>query len=297
MFSEEWARLMITIQEKQVQNDEKVIGMMSKMKSTASEFTKRSSLLPLSLLMFIFLFQQLSGTYPIIFYAVQIFQSIGGNFGAGLNEDSATILLGIIRFVTSILTVCLSRSVGRRSLLIFSGVGMTLSGFATAVYFQKTCVFQSVFNKQFVLSNSSTAINMTNMATLLVDSSSSLSHTTGKGDFSNVIGLAFILLFVTLSSVGFLIIPWTLVGEVLPVSIRGTGGGLLVSYAYFLMFVTVKAFPFMLDLLNISGMFYFFSFTSFLNVVIVFFLLPETLGKSFDEIEQSFVKPKPSKSR
>lgn len=296
MFSEEWARLMITSQEKQVKKEEMGVGMMGKVKNTASEFSKRSSLLPLSLLMTIFLFQQLSGTYPIIFYAVQIFQSIGGNFGAGLNEDSATILLGIIRFVTSILTAGLSRSYGRRSLLIFSGVGMTLSGFATAVYFQKTCVFKSVFNKTFVFSNFTTAINNSKMATeLVVPTSSSLPHTSGEDDFSNIIGLACILLFVTLSSVGFLIIPWTLVGEILPVSIRGTGGGFLVSYAYLLMFLMVKAFPFMLDLFHISVMFYFFSFTSFLNVVIVFLFLPETLGKSFEEIEKAFVKP--SKTR
>lgn len=296
MFSEEWARLMITTQEKQVKKEEMGVGMMVKVKNTACEFTKHSSLLPLGLLMTIFLFQQLSGTYPIIFYAVQIFQSIGGNFGAGLNEDSATILLGIIRFVTSILTAGLSRSYGRRSLLIFSGVGMTLSGFATAIYFQNTCVFKSVFNKQFIISNSTTAINISNMASVLVvPTSSSLPHTSVKDNFSNIIGLACILLFVTLSSVGFLIIPWTLVGEILPVSIRGTGGGFLVSYTYLLMFLMVKAFPFMLDLFHISGMFYFFSFTSFLNVVVVYWFLPETLGKSFEEIEKAFFMP--SKSR
>lgn len=295
MFSEEWARLMMASQEKQVKKEEVGLGMMSKVKITASKFTQRSSLLPLSLLMTIFLFQQLSGTYPIIFYAVQIFQSIGGNFGGGLNEDSATILLGLIRFVTSILTAGLSRSYGRRSLLIFSGVGMTLSGFATAIYFQNTCVFKSVFNKQFVLSNSTTAVNISKMATVLVPTSSSLPHTSCKDDLSNVIGLTCILLFVTLSSVGFLIIPWTLVGEILPVSIRGTGGGFLVSYAYLLMFLMVKAFPFMLDLFHISVMFYFFSFTSFLNVIIVFLFLPETLGKSFEEIEKAFTRP--SKTR
>lgn len=288
MFTKEWDRIVTVSKEKKKAEASKNYGTMEKF---SSQFTKRSSVLPVVLLMVIFLFQQLSGTYPIIFYAVQVFQSIGGKFGAGLDADSATIILGVIRFATSLLTAGLSRSFGRRPLLIVSGVGMTISAFVAALYFDSSDVFVSVFNKNStnVLSNGTSTSNLSASsfeATVRVPMDSDLDSVS----YSNAVGLFCILMFVMMSSVGFLIIPWTLIGEILPVTIRGIGGGLLISYAYILMFGVVKLFPFVLDIFHISGCFYFFSFTSLINVVIVYFFLPETLGKSFEEIEKWFSK-------
>lgn len=59
---------------------------------------------PLIILLLIFVFQQISGAYVIIFYAVNIFLEIGGNFGEGINEYGALMLLGSIRFIMSIVT-------------------------------------------------------------------------------------------------------------------------------------------------------------------------------------------------
>lgn len=58
---------------------------------------------PLILLICLFIFQQLSGVYAVIFYAVNLFQEIGGQFGNGINEYEAMLLLGTIRFIMSIL--------------------------------------------------------------------------------------------------------------------------------------------------------------------------------------------------
>lgn len=57
---------------------------------------------PLGILLIMFVFQQLSGAYVIIFYAVNLFLQIGGQFGDGINEYGALLLLGTIRFVMSI---------------------------------------------------------------------------------------------------------------------------------------------------------------------------------------------------
>lgn len=59
---------------------------------------------PVGLLLMMFLFQQLSGAYAIIFYAVNLFLKIGGHFGEGINEYGAMLLLGTIRFTMSIVT-------------------------------------------------------------------------------------------------------------------------------------------------------------------------------------------------
>lgn len=100
--------------------------------------------------------------------------------------------------------------------------------------------------------------------------------------------LACILGYVCFSSLGMLMIPWTLIGELLPIRVRGKVGGVIVAFAYVLMFVTVKTFPVIIQRLGARGVFYLFSGTSFVGAVFVFLCLPETLGKSFEEIEKHF---------
>jgi SP family facilitated glucose transporter-like MFS transporter 8 len=58
-----------------------------------------SVLKPVTILFFIFLFQQLSGGYVVIFYAVHVFKMAGGNFGPGFDEYDALVFLGLIRCV------------------------------------------------------------------------------------------------------------------------------------------------------------------------------------------------------
>jgi facilitated trehalose transporter len=58
---------------------------------------------PVTILMFLFSFQQLSGAYVIIFYAVDVFMKIGGEFGDSIDAYGALVLLGTIRFIMSII--------------------------------------------------------------------------------------------------------------------------------------------------------------------------------------------------
>jgi len=58
-----------------------------------------SILKPLTILFFIFLFQQLSGGYVVIFYAIQVFRIAGGNFEKDFDEYDTLVFLGLIRCV------------------------------------------------------------------------------------------------------------------------------------------------------------------------------------------------------
>lgn len=100
--------------------------------------------------------------------------------------------------------------------------------------------------------------------------------------------LVCILGYVCFSSLGVLMIPWTLIGELLPIKVRAKLGGAIVAFAYVLMFITVKTFPVVIQLIEARGVFYLFSVTSFVGAVFVFAVLPETLGKRFEEIEKNF---------
>lgn len=100
--------------------------------------------------------------------------------------------------------------------------------------------------------------------------------------------LVCILCYVCFSALGVLMIPWTLIGELLPIRVRAKLGGAIVAFAYVLMFITVKTFPVIIQSIEARGVFYLFSATTFVATIFVFCALPETLGKSFEEIEMNF---------
>lgn len=55
------------------------------------------------------------------------------------------------------------------------------------------------------------------------------------------------------------------------------------------MFGAVKVFPYIMDYLGAQQIFYLFAINSFIGVLFTYAYLPETLGKSFKEIESFFV--------
>ncbi|KAL7286233.1 hypothetical protein TKK_0019489 [Trichogramma kaykai] len=215
---------------------------------------------PTIILLVLFLLQQLAGTYVIIFYALSVFENLGGSFGKSFDKYDAMVILGILRFLMSLLTSFFSKNYGRRFLCITSGLGMAFSMFFSAMYFYLTSAVDE---------NGQTKEVMADQKWIL---------------------LVLVLFYVCTSCIGFVIIPWTLIGELLPISVRGIMGGFLVSAAYVMMFGVTKTYPYLVKALGAQGLFYFFSVTSLIGATFVYVFLPETLGKSFAEIEKYFDK-------
>lgn len=67
------------------------------------------------------------------------------------------------------------------------------------------------------------------------------------------------------------------------------------SIAHCMMFGVVKIYPFIMDYLGAQKIFYIFAVNSFIGVVFTYAYLPETLGKSFNEIESFFMGKEKSK--
>lgn len=78
------------------------------------------------------LFSQITGINAVIYYAPEIFKSIG--FGAE-SAFTQTIIIGLVNMVFTLVAIWLIDRAGRRSLLIWGVAGMVICLFATGICF------------------------------------------------------------------------------------------------------------------------------------------------------------------
>lgn len=267
IFQSELSRLRAIVTDRSGTTEEK--SLMKSLRNFCHEIRQPTAYKPLTIISILLLIQQLSGCYVVIFYAISVFKNInsGDNLQRTQENDSAIygalVLLGVVRFLMSILTAYFSKIYGRRILCITSGLGMSFSMFFSAMYMYLTSSW---------------------------DERSSYHQETMLGQ--KWILIVIILFYICMSAIGFMVIPWTLTGELLPISIKGCASGFVIAIAYVVMFGVMKAYLYILEAIGTQGIFFFFSFISILGTAFVYVFLPETLGKSFADIEQYFIDKK-----
>ncbi|XP_063218759.1 facilitated trehalose transporter Tret1-2 homolog [Bacillus rossius redtenbacheri] len=212
---------------------------------------RRECLAPLLIMNLFFFFQQASGVFVVIFYAVDVVQEAG----VEIDKYLVTVLIGLTRLVVTIFISYASKSFGRRPCAIVSGSGMTLSMGSLATYL-------------FCVNNK-----------LLSD------ETIDKINWYPVLAL---IVYISMSTVGFLTLPFAMIGEVYPAQVRGLASGVTTCFGYVCSFIIVKLYPDMLEMLGRHGLFLFYSVMSLAGTFFVFLYLPETRGKSLSDIEEYF---------
>lgn len=262
MYKAEWKRLKVTATPNCNANGEAVTDKPpSFLKSIRSSPTVYK---PMVILAMLLLLQQLTGAYPTISYALPILKLIVADSDS-INEIESLAVLGTIRFISGLLACMLSFYFGRKPLLIFSCVGMAVSSALV------TCTYDVT--------------------------SQSLPNSHSVEILEIPLSLCGVMLYVFFSSLGVMVFPWTLICELLPTSVRAIGGCLLVSYCYLVMFVVLKVFPHFLATLTIPKVFLVFGTVSLAMATYVNFIVPETLGKDFQEIEEYFSRQNDKKIR
>ncbi|XP_032993649.1 solute carrier family 2, facilitated glucose transporter member 8 isoform X2 [Lacerta agilis] len=210
-------------------------------------------------------FQQVSGINAIMFYAETIFEE------AKFKESgAASIIVGSIQvFFTAVAALIIDRK-GRKVLLVVSGFIMAASAAIFAIYCKMALP---------VPINSS-----------LADPPSSPLSAGVVEEEHHLAWLAVLSLglFVMGFALGWGPIPWLLMSEIFPLRARGVASGACVLTNWLMAFLITKEFHDLMVFLTPHGTFWLFSAMCFSNVLFTILCVPETRGKSLEEIEAYF---------
>uniref|UniRef100_A0A8C2Z2T0 Solute carrier family 2, facilitated glucose transporter member 8 n=1 Tax=Cyclopterus lumpus TaxID=8103 RepID=A0A8C2Z2T0_CYCLU len=206
---------------------------------------------PLVIGVMLMLFQQMTGINAIMFYAENIFEQ------AHFKEsDLASVIVALIQVVFTGVAALIMDRAGRKILLTISGVAMAISTMTFGVYF-------------YLVSKPSGAG---------VEPHADLSW----------LALASMAVFIAGFAVGWGPIPWLIMSEIFPSKVRGVSSAACVLTNWSIAFLVTKTFQDMMGLLTSAGTFWLFASMCVLNVLFTVFFVPETKGKTLEQIEATF---------
>ncbi|CAE5957959.1 unnamed protein product [Arabidopsis arenosa] len=213
------------------------------------DLKRRRYYFPLMVGIGLLVLQQLGGINGVLFYSSTIFESAGVT-----SSNVATFGVGVVQVVATAVATWLVDKSGRRLLLMISSIGMTISLVIVAVAF---------YVKEFVSPDS----NMYNILSMV-----------------SVVG---VVAMVISCSLGMGPIPWLIMSEILPVNIKGLAGSIATLLNWFVSWLVTMTAN-MLLAWSSGGTFTLYALVCGFTVVFVSLWVPETKGKTLEEIQALF---------
>ncbi|KAJ0085979.1 hypothetical protein Patl1_09149 [Pistacia atlantica] len=214
-----------------------------------AELKQKRYYLPLTIGIGLLILQQLSGVNAVIFYASTIFESAGIS-----SSNVATLGIGAIQVLATCVTLWLVDKSGRRILLIISTSGMTVS----------LLVVAASFYLKDMVSDDSGIYSM-------------------LGIFAVVGVVAMIISY----SLGVGALPWLIMSEILPPNIKGLAGSIATLSNWFFCWVVTMTANLLLTW-STGGTFTIYMVISAFAVAFAAIWVPETKGRTLEEIQRSF---------
>lgn len=97
-----------------------------------------------------------------------------------------------------------------------------------------------------------------------------------------------IVLHIVFSTMGLLTLPFFMISEVFPQRVRGSASGFSVSCGLLISFAVIKLYPAMESGMGTATLFAFYGGVSLIAIAYIYFLIPETKGRTLLEIEEYF---------
>jgi SP family arabinose:H+ symporter-like MFS transporter len=248
--------------------------------------------------------QQITGINSVFFYAPMIFEQSGIGTNASFTQ---AIYVGLINLVFTLIAISLIDKLGRKPLLIGGVTGIAISMFLIAFSFSKatyTLTEESVAALPMEVSQE--ALSPLLNVTYNSDTAYKLALSEALGDRemktyeSELITAAVsmnasliligILAFVASFAVSVGPVMWVLFSELFPTWIRGLAISFVGLVNSAVSFVVQLIFPWQLEFLGSSATFLIYGLFAVLGLVFIILKVPETKGKSLEELERILVK-------
>ena len=191
---------------------------------------------------FLAVFSQITGINAIMYYAPEIFKSVGFGTESAMLQ---TVIIGSFNVIFTFVAIWLVDKTGRKTLLLFGVSGMAISLFLIGFIFHFNLI-------------------------------------------SGPWVLIFILAYVACFAASLGPIPWVIISEIFPTKTRGVAMSFAVLILWVAVYFVTQFFPILLDSIGGAYTFWIFMINSVILVIFVWKKLPETKGKTLEEIEKSW---------
>jgi len=194
------------------------------------------------------IFQQVTGINTVIYYAPTIFEFAG--ITSASSAILATVAVGIVNVVMTVVAIALLDRVGRRPLLLIGLAGMIFS-----------------------LGLLGTAFFLPSLLGLLGD-----------------MAAAGLMLYVASFAIGLGPVFWLLISEIYPLRVRGLAMSIASEANWGSNLIIALTFLTLVQILGRSGTFWLYGLVGVGAWIFAYLLVPETKGRTLEEIEEHWRK-------
>lgn len=223
-------------------------------KASFSDLMKPYVLKPFFISLSLMFFQQFSGVNGVLFNLANIFSTSGST----LSDNVSSIIVGLVQVAATFLATVLMDKAGRKILLIASSSIMAVSLVALGEFF-----YMKERDEEWA------------------------EQTLGW------LPLLSLMVFIAAFSIGYGPIPWLMMGELFPSNVKELAASQATMFNWTLAFVVTFIFTPLESSIGDAWMYWIFAGLCVLNLVFCVTVVPETKGKTLEEITASFGAPAP----